>query len=464
MNGADLLRLTGARVLNANSTKKLNISGVTIDSRRFRKSEVFFAIKGERFDGHDFLRDIFRKGISAAVASKRWFAGLKNNEKKFFESKNLVLVKDTIISLGELARNYRRQFLIPVIAIGGSNGKTSTKDFLAHVLSSKYDVLKTEGNKNNAIGVPLTLFRLNKKHEMCVLEVGTNHFGEVKYLCEVAEPQFGLITNIGKEHLEYFKNLRGVLQGEAELMEHIANNYGTFFLNSDDKLLGAKTKNKEIAVFSYGSTSKCDVNGKIIRYKGFYPQVKINYGTKTINTVLNSIGSQSFYSALPAAAVSFFFDVPVSKIKRSLKEFASVTSKRNRLVKAAGFYIIDDTYNSNPDSVKLALENLKKYKASGSKHIVLADMLELGKTSLAEHRNVGKLVKNLGFENLYTFGKLSLKTYSAAKGIKNNFHFEDKDSLTEVLIHVIKRGDIVLVKGSRSMKMEEVVNKLISIN
>jgi UDP-N-acetylmuramoyl-tripeptide--D-alanyl-D-alanine ligase len=446
--------------LGSAKIEKLVFTGVSIDSRKCKKSEIFFAIKGERFDGHSFIKDVIPGGVRAVVAQKKWFKKLSGSEKRSLNNKPIVLVDDTIKSFGELARNYRRKFIIPVIAIAGSNGKTSTKDFIANVLSQRYNVLKTEGNFNNAIGVPLTLFRLSRKHEFCVVEFGTNHFGEIDYLCNVAEPQFGVITNIGKEHLEFLNDLRGVAKAEGELIEYQANNFGTFFLNMNDSHLVKKAAHKEMSIFTYGTTDKCDVKGRIIKYKGFNPEIEIKCGKKKINTVLNTIGSQSFNSALAAAAAGFYFDVHSEGIKKAISKFQQRAGKRNQLKNSNGYWVIDDTYNSNPDSVKAALENLKVYKVKGKKHIVLADMLELGGSSSKEHKSIGRLIKDMKFNNLYTYGRESLNTFKAARGVKNNFYFEDKTTLSQMLKRSVKKGDVVLVKGSRSMKMEEVVNGL----
>lgn len=462
LTGGDLLSLENSLAVNDRELIKVKLSGVSIDSRKCKKKDVFFAIKGERFDGHEFIDSVLKKGVGAVIAEKKWF--LKNRKKRSLKSKKIILVDDTIKSLGELAHNYRNKFVIPVIAVAGSNGKTTVKDFVAHVLGSKYNVLKTEGNMNNAIGVPLTLFRLRKENEICVLELGTNHFGEIDYLCNIAEPQFGVITNIGKEHLEYFKDLNGVAKAECELVDWLKSNYGTFFLNADDSYLRRKSASKELKVFLYGSTGKTVVKGKIKKFKGFYPEIEIKHKNKIIKTELNTIGTQSFNAALAAAAMGFYFDVEPSKIKKAIGNFNSVTAKRNRLVSSHGINIIDDTYNSNPDSVIMALENLKKYKTAGLKHIVLADMLELGRTSKKEHFEIGKAIKKMGFDTLYTFGKDSFNTYKGAKGIANNFYFEDKATLSELLLHTVKKDDLVLVKGSRSMRMEEIINKLTKVN
>ncbi len=459
----DLKSLSKVRIINSSLLEKTKFSGVSIDSRRCTSSELFFAIKGERFDGHDFVENVLSRS-KCAVVSQKWFSGLKQTQKRSFKNKSLAVVPDTLKALGELANCHRRKFAIPVLAIAGSNGKTTTKDAVANVLSKKYNILKTEGNLNNELGVPLTLFRLNKNHELAVIELGTNHFGEIKRLCRIAEPQFGLLTNIGKEHLEFLKDIKGAAKAEGELVDYLGTRYGVFFLNADDKYIKGMAKGKELKIFSYGSSKNVSVSGRLTGFRGFYPRIEISYGKKTIRTTLNNIGYQSYYSALSAAAAGFYFSVPVRLISGSLAGDPVGSGKRNQLLNINGVYVIDDTYNSNPDSVIAALENLKAYKTGGRKYIVLGDMLELGRSSIKEHKDSGRLVKKMKFENLYTYGDNSYETFSGAKGVKNNYHFLDKTTLADMLKLSVKRGDIVLVKGSRGMKMEEVIELLKSKN
>lgn len=459
LNVNDLLQIKGVKIINEESIRKAGFESVSIDSRKCKAKDLFFAIKGEKFDGHDFTGEVLKKA-KCAVVEKKWFQKLSGKEKRSFKNRSLVIVDNTVKVLGELANIYRRKFVIPVIAVGGSNGKTTTKDIIAYVLSKKYNVLKTEGNLNNELGLPLTLFKLKSDHEIAVIEIGTNHFDEINRLCRITEPQFGLITNIGKEHLEFLENIRGVVKAEGELVSYLQSRFGTVFLNTDDKYLKPVALKKNIKVFTYGSSGKVDVKGRINGFKGFYPEIEISYLNKKIKTQLNTIGNQSYFSALSASAVGFYFEVPVNLIKTALRKYEHDSGKRNNLKNINGVWIIDDTYNSNPGSVGPALENMKAFRIKGRKFIVLGDMLELGKSSKKEHREIGKLVRKLKFENLYTYGKDSFETFLAAKGIKNNFHFSDKRSLTEFLKLNLKKGDAALIKGSRSMKMEEVLEGL----
>jgi UDP-N-acetylmuramoyl-tripeptide--D-alanyl-D-alanine ligase len=458
----DISKLKGAKITNEKALGSIEFTGVSIDSRKCRKSDLFFAIKGEKFDGHDFVVKVLKEGCKCAVVSERWFA--KNSGKLgSLKNKSFIIVKDTETALGGLANIHRNKFILPVIAVAGSNGKTSTKDFAAHVLSKKYNVLKTEGNLNNQIGVPLTLFRLNSRHEMAVVEVGTNHFGEIESLCKILEPQFGIITNIGKEHLEFLINIRGAAKAEGELVKYLESVYGTFFLNADDKYLQEYRKSENIKKFSYGFQVRTEVKGKINKFNRFYPEVEIKYGKKVIKAQLKNIGYQSCKAALSAAAVGFYFEVPVHDIKKAVSEYEIESNRRNQLKSVNGVWVIDDTYNSNPDSVNAALENLSAYRMQGKRYIVLGDMLELGPASSREHKAIGKNIRKMKFDNLLTYGKFSYNTFLGAKGVKNNFHFEDKAVLSGFLKMNLKKGDVVLVKGSRSMKMEEVIEN-ISVN
>lgn len=328
------------------------------------------------------------------------------------------------------------------------------------MLAKRYNILKTEGNFNNVYGVPLTLFRLNDEHALAVIEIGTNHFGEIKYLCEVVKPQLGLITNIGKEHLEFFKTIKGAAKAECELLEYLSDNFGMFFLNTDDEELSQQEWKYPTNFLAYGSKGKPDVKGKLIKFDGFQPVVEISSGKTRFKAKLKGIGRQSFNAALAAAAVGFYFEVPPAKIKKAISEYTIESGKRNQLKQINGIWVIDDSYNSNPGSVQAALENMKAYKIKGRKYIVLGDMLELGKASSREHFETGKRVNKMGFDTLYTFGRESYYTHKGAKGVKNNFHFEDKNVLAEMLKLQLKKGDLALFKGSRSVKMEEIIEQL----
>jgi UDP-N-acetylmuramoyl-tripeptide--D-alanyl-D-alanine ligase len=455
----DFFKIDTEGFYNIGKIEKYNFESAEIDSRRINKSQIFFAIKGDNTDGHIYLKDVFKKGVKLAVVEKKWF--LKN--KKDFKKSSFIVVADTILSLGALAKNHLEKFNIPVLCIGGSNGKTTTKDLVSSVLSQKYSVLKTEGNFNNHIGLPLTLLRLNESHNFAVLEVGCNHFGEIKYLCQIAKPQFGLITNIGREHLEFFKTVKGVAKAEFELFDYLKKNNGTCFCNIDDEFIKTySNKIKKDKRFTYSNKKNADVRGKFVKFnKNFEPELNISNKKNSFNVTVATFGKHSVVNGLAAASVGLFFGVNSTKIKKALKQFKPTSSKRMEVIKKNGLTIINDAYNSNPDSVKMGLETIKEFNTKGKKYAVLSDMLELGRVSKKEHSYIGSTAAKLKLENLLTTGPESINTNKSAKAIKNNLYFEKKMDLIDYLKNNVKKNDVIYVKGSRGMKMEEVVENLI---
>jgi UDP-N-acetylmuramoyl-tripeptide--D-alanyl-D-alanine ligase len=436
-------------------------SGVSIDSRNIKPDEIFFAIAGENSDGHNYIKNVFDKKVKLAVVNENWF--VKNRNK--FKEKSFVIVDNTTLALGQFAKEYKKNFTIPVFCIGGSNGKTSTKDLIASVLSQKYNVLKSEGNFNNHIGLPLTLLKLNKKHNFCLLEIGSNHFNELKYLCEIAEPDFGLITNIGREHLEFFKDLDGVAKEEFTLFDYLINEKdGTCFINLDDKYIRKYSRkiNSENS-FTYSYNYDSDVKCKFLEFtKKFEPVIEVTYNNKSFKTNIATFGMHSILNGIAAVSAGLFFGLSNKQIKEGLSKISSVSSKRMEVGEKNGVTIINDAYNSNPESIRLGLVTIKRFKTKGKKHIVLSDMLEMGDSSEKVHSEIGKLVRQMKFENLYTYGKFAYKIFENAKGIKNNYNFKTKEELSDFLKLILKKDDIVYVKGSRGMKMEDVVNSLLN--
>ena len=455
LNTDDLLKIEHTGQYNFDKLKKRRFRGVSIDSRKINKDEIFFAIAGEVTDGHKYIDEVFRKKVQIAVVNDGWFKKHKNK----YKNKIFLTVKDTTMALGSFAKIHKSNFNIPVLCIGGSNGKTTTKDLTAAVLSQKYKVLKTEGNFNNHIGLPLTLLRLNAGHNFCVLEVGCNHYGEVKYLCSLAEPGYGMITNIGKEHLEFFRDLKGVAKAEFELFDYLKEKEGIIFINHDDRFIKNYSKGiKHEKKFSYSYMYNTDVKGRSKGFnKNYEPEIEVSCGEKKFKTHISTFGKHSVYNGLAAAAAGLYFKVSMRGIKKALQNFTPSSSKRMEILKVKGMTIINDTYNSNPESVKMGIDTMMEFRTKGRKYAVLSDMLELGKASRKEHSDIGKYAEVSGLENLYTFGKESYYTFYNAKKVKNNFYFENKEDMTEMLRKNLKKDDIIYVKGSRGMKMEEVV-------
>ena len=455
----DFLKLSGVEIFKEEILKTKKISGVSTDSRTVKENELFFALKGENFDAHDFLGDVIVKKPAAIVVHKSWRE--KNSALIAQSGCAVIAVEDTTKALGELANVYRKKFDIPVVAIGGSNGKTTTKEMVSAVLQTKYDVLNTEGNLNNHIGVPQTLFRLTNKHDIAVIELGTNHFGELKYLCEIAEPTHALITNIGKEHLEFFGDEAGVAKEEKELFTWVREHKGFSFINSNDSFLESERKNNKKHL-TYGTTAKADVRAKKILVNEFgNASFRAEYKKKEFNIQLSVPGMHNVINALSAIAVGLKFQVNEKKIAEALKNFISA-NKRMQVLRHSGYTILNDTYNSNPDSVVAALNTLQSIANKGKKIAVLGDMRELGDASKREHTNIGAIAAGMNLDALFTFGHLSKYT-SEAFG-ERGYHFNTKTELIVELQRILKNFDVVLVKGSRGMKMEEVVNQLLMQN
>jgi len=451
LSPTELLQIAHDELRNVGKLKGETIIGVSTDSRTIKEGELFVAIRGPNFDGHKFLAEAFANGAVAAIVDREGAI-------EPVKTMPLLVVQDTTKALGDLARYYRLKFDIPVIAIGGSNGKTTTKEMIAAVLRRRYEVLSTEGNLNNQIGVPHTLFRLERKHEIAVIEIGTNHPGEIAYLCSVIEPTHGLITNIGREHLEFFRTLRGVAKEEGALFEALARrNDAVAFVNVDDPLVRQRARNLRKKV-TYGCTSTASIRGKIGEGDAagcFELRFTVRGSKRQTRLHLAMPGAHNAFNALAAAAVGLTFKVPAAEIKAALERFQAV-SKRMEIVTINGVTVYNDTYNANPDSVRAALRTLATAQVPGKRIAVLADMNELGEASQAEHARIGKELSTLPIDYLLTYGEQAQHIHEAAN-VKFKVHYQQKNMLAEYLCELLSPGDAVLVKGSRSLKMEDVV-------
>ncbi len=455
----DLLQVRHVRTVGFEHLE--SITGVSTDSRTIRPGDLFLALRGERYDGHDFIENVLQVQPGALVVEDAWFE-LKGHWLVTRRIPTLV-VNNTTVALGELARVYRRKFRIPILAVAGSNGKTTTKEMIASVLRGKYAVLSTEGNLNNHVGVPQTMFRLEKTHRVAVVELGTNHFGEIEYLCNILEPTHGLITNIGREHLEFFGDLAGVAKAEGELFAWLAahrGKQGVGVVNADEPLL-AKYSAMLKTRFTYGFTARrAQVKGTLVGYdhRGCAEIEVRPRGKRPFSVKLQIPGEHHAQNALAAAAVGVLFRVPSAAIRRALEQCTGVP-KRMQVLQLNGVTVINDTYNANPDSVLAALKTLGAMRTAGKRIAVLADMLELGVGAEDAHRRIGEEVGKAGIDYLLTFGPLAQQIFDAA-AVKFKSHYDQKNVLAEYLIELLSAGDVVLVKGSRGMKMDDVVTFL----
>lgn len=452
----DILKVKGEVRSSFNlPLKKYN--NVCINSLQVKKGDIFFAIKGEVNDGHKYIDEVIKRSAGLIFVNNKWY---KTNKDKY--KRNIFyVVKDTTIALGELAYNYKRRMNIPLLGVAGSNGKTSTKDIIHKVLSNKFNVIKTEGNYNNHIGLPLTLLNIKNKHNFCVAELGSNHFNELEYLCKIAEPDFGLVTNVGKEHMEFFKTLKGVAKEEFTLYDYVTQNGSTCFYNLDDTFINNYYKNHKIKSFTYSYKYVSNVKGINKGYnKNFNPIIEYQYNGGKHKTHINTFGKHSFYNGLSSIAVGLYFGVAPIQISKALKSLDGISQKRMETNDYSGVKVINDTYNSNPNSVTLGLETMYEYKINGKKHIIISDMLEMGDNSREEHYKLGKIIKKMKFDFVYTYGPMSYNIFEGAKGLKNNFYFENKEILSEFVKLNVKSGDVAYFKGSRGMKIEEVVENI----
>lgn len=446
----ELLKATKGRLIRGK--KDTRVAGLSIDSRTLKRQEAFLAIKGSNFNGHDFISAAIKKGSPCIIKQA-------DEKKAVGKSVALIEVGDTQKALGELACFWRNKFNIPVIALTGSNGKTTVKEMIARVLSAQYSVLKNEGTKNNQLGLPLTLLKLEPKHNLAVLELGTNHPGEIEYLAKICQPNIGIITNIGPAHLEYLKNLAGVLKEKYALIDNL-NRPRLAILNADDALLKTKIKqkrNREI-IFTYGMKNQSEFFASGISLKRGSLKFKLNNKYKF---ELKTPACHNISNALAAIAVGRLFGMSYSKIKQALSNFEFIPG-RLKIITLNQVKFIDDTYNSNPFSFTQALEVLDSFRNSGRKILVMGDMLELGSQKEKFHRQAGYQVAG-ACDVLVAVGRLSRLSAESARGAglgaKMIFTCDSSSEAREVLFNRISpdKDDVVLVKGSRLMKMEEVL-------
>ncbi|GAB1443864.1 UDP-N-acetylmuramoyl-tripeptide--D-alanyl-D-alanine ligase [Ignavibacteriales bacterium] len=437
-----------------NSDEKTVFSSVVIDSRKVIPGSLFIAVKGERFDGHDFIPEALARGASGIVVKKSRIS-------EFSANKVIVIgVSDTEIALGFIAGEWRKHLEAKVIGITGSNGKTTTKDMLAAILKVNNSVVATSANNNNHIGVPLTILDATKETKFLVCEIGTNHPGEIKYSSLIAQPDFALITNIGDSHLEYLKDRKGVRQEKENLFTVTNDRGGIVFLNLDDPFL-----NRLVPKFPDGITfsmkNVADVTGKLLTFtETGLPIIRITSGEESIKINLPLYGKNNGQNALAAAALAIKCGIPLEEIKTGLEGLTPPKGRMNRYT-LDGFDLIDDTYNANPASMKSAFEAMGRDLIHEKRVVILGDMFELGEKSRERHEFLAKLLKTTRVDLAFLVGSNMRHLYNALKGSKITAeHFKSKDYLIESLSKYDFRNSLVLVKGSRGMEMETIVKFL----
>jgi len=446
----EIIRATQGLLVQGSKAAK--ITAISIDSRRLRPQEAFLALRGNNFNGHDFISTAIKSKASCLIVEQDFKA-------KVPAALTVIKVKDTTLALGDIARFQRRKINLPVIAVTGSNGKTTTKEMVAWVLSDNARVLKNEGTKNNQIGLPQTLIQLSPRDKFAVVEIGTNHFGEVDYLAKIARPNIGIITNIGPSHLEFLKDLKGVQKEKTSLLDNLAKP-AIALVNADDRLLKGLIKHKPagLAVFSYGICERSDFGASKVKLSRGRVKFKVN---SQFDFELDTLGEYNIYNAMAAIAVGRILGISYPKIRARLASFKFPKGRLN-LVKSQGLNFIDDTYNSNPLSLKAALAALGAAKCKGRKILIMGDMRELGKQKELLHRQIAWSITNtcdllIAVGSLARFTAASVGKQGLAAG--RIFCCDNALAARDLLFKQVlpKNDDLILVKGSRSMKMEEIL-------
>lgn len=438
-----------ATAVNANyNGEDIVFSGCSIDSRTIADGNLFIALKGENFDGHDYVSLAEDNGASSLML-----------EREMSHTKPALQVKDSRKAMGLLAKSWREEISIPLIAITGSNGKTTVKEMVNSILSEISEVHATSGNLNNDIGVPLTLFGLDKKHQYAVIEMGANHPGEIEWLASIASPNVAVITQCAPSHLEGFGSIEGVAKAKAEIYSGLQSN-GTAIINADDEYADFwKNSCEQVNQLSFGIESEhADVRAKNINALTESASIKfeLTCAQGAIEIELPLSGEHNVMNALAASACCLSLDVSLASIKNGLENMSPVKGRLQVKAGKQGSRIIDDTYNANPASLEAALKVLSHYE--GKRYLVLGDMGELGETAIQLHKDVGKLARQLGIDKLFTLGELTINTLQGFGS--DSFYFDSHDELNEALLNHLDEDVTVLVKGSRAMQMERVVNAL----
>lgn len=423
------------------------VTGVSSDTRSIKPGDLFVALAGQQFDGHDFIAEAQARGAVAAMVSRPVTATLPT-----------IQVSDTLLGLGQLARAYRQVFTGTMVAVTGSSGKTTVKEMTANIFRQEGETLATQGNLNNAIGVPMTLLRLNSNYRFAVIEMGANHSGEIAYTMKIAAPKIAIINNIAPAHLEGFGSIEGVARAKGEIYQELPKD-GVAIINLDDKFANSWDRFlSDQRKVTFGMTDRADVYATDLQSdaENCY-QFKLHTPAGNSDIRLPFAGKHNVMNALAATAATFAADVSLSNIKKGLE---TVPATKGRLIQSRGkngIRLIDDTYNANPGSVKAAMEVLAHY--AGQRILVLGDLGELGEYAEHYHREIGEQARLLGIQNLYACGKLTQLTVAAFGD--NAHHFSSQEALVDALVEKLQPETTVLVKGSRSARMENIVAALI---
>ena len=433
------------------------VTHVFTDSRKPDPGALFIPLVGERFDGHAFINDALEGGAAGCFTQRE--------RESYLPGKFYIKVSSTQKALRDLARWYKKRFSIPVVAITGSVGKTTTKDMVAAVLGERFRVLKTEGNFNNEVGLPLTLLRLNRDHEVCVLEMGMNHFGEIEYLSAIVEPDVAVITNIGDSHIENLGSRENILKAKCEIFTHMDPAKGFVILNGDDPLLTGLRPTLPFETVSVGAAEGLEYRATDVSADGEKCVCcHVTTPGAAFDARIPALGSHMLYPTLTAAAVAEHFGMTGEEIARGILRFAPTKMRMNILKRGEGITVLNDTYNANPQSMRAAVEVLAK-TGGGYKIAVLGDMFELGPFAPTLHAGVGTYLAKAGVDCLLAVGELAQHIYQAAQeaGLADAYWCRTKEEAEPILGQLVRPDATILVKASRGMAFEEFVDYLKSI-
>lgn len=409
----------------------LNASGICTDTRTIQKNCLFFALKGENFNGNKFTQLALKKGALKAII-----------DEKEFQTEDTVLVNNVLKTLQKLATYHRDYLAIPIIALTGSNGKTTTKELINAVLSTKHRTTATKGNLNNHIGVPLTLLSMNSKTEIGIVEMGANHPKEIEFLCELTKPDYGYITNFGKAHLEGFINLEGVINAKTELYNYLKENNKTVFVNADDTKQIERSEGINSVLF--GGENKPSI--LLLNEEG---PLEISFKKKHIKS--NLVGHYNYFNLAAAISIGNYFKVTENQIKTAIEDYEP-TNNRSQIINKGTNKIILDAYNANPTSMMAALQSIQK-SSSKTTVLFLGDMFELGTEAEKEHQHIVDFLENNPFATTYIVGENFYKTKVTSTNINKFINF---DKLKEELIQNPPKNSLLLIKGSRGMALERI--------
>ncbi|KPJ48277.1 MAG: hypothetical protein AMJ41_05265 [candidate division Zixibacteria bacterium DG_27] len=445
------MRAVKGTATNSKAIERQTVKSISIDSRTVREGEVFFALRGERFDAHDFIPEAISNGASMVVAKREWWD--QKGSTSIYDL-CVITVEDTLKALGDFAKYYRSLFDLKVVGITGANGKTTAKDMTASVLSEKFRVKKSIGNYNNLFGLPLSILQINGSDQVGIFEMGMSRPGEVARLTQIGHPDIGVILNVGPVHLEFMQSVEKVAEAKFEMLQNLPEG-ALALLNGDDPYcldMVARWKGKAM---TFGSAASCDFRAlEVHSNSSGYPSFTFN---NLVELKLSVLGNHNIHNALAASAVGTLLGLTPQEIKRGVERFAG-TPMRMQKVSVGGLTILNDSYNANPTSMKNALELLSQMKNKGKKVAVLGDMLELGEETRVYHQEIGYLAAKADLDILVTVGELGGEIAASAAGAELRVEsFSRKEEVVDFLCAELSPGDILLVKASRAIGLEEVV-------